>query len=61
MAKEKGWNWCDTTVAFYRTETENKIRKRWEGVKGELTRDWKRRWKEARKIGCRKYGGADGD
>ncbi|KAF8622391.1 hypothetical protein AX15_007045 [Amanita polypyramis BW_CC] len=63
VAKEKGWNWRDPGVGFYRTETEEEIRKRWEGVKGELTREWKRRWREAGKVRRRRYGGvrADGE
>ncbi|KAM6504155.1 hypothetical protein JOM56_001098 [Amanita muscaria] len=62
IAKEKGWNWRDPSVAFYRTETEDEIRKRWETSKVELTREWKRRWKEAGKMSRRKFGGtAPGD
>jgi len=61
VAKERGWNWRDPSVAFYRTETEDEIRKRWEESKGELTREWKKRSKEASKMSRRKYGGAKAD
>ncbi|GLB41442.1 putative peptide hydrolase [Lyophyllum shimeji] len=49
-AKEGGWSWRDPAVGFFRTETEDEIRKRWEEKKGELTREWKRRWREAGKT-----------
>ena len=61
VAKEKGWNWRDPNVAFYRTETEDEIRKRWEESKGELTREWKKRSKEASKMSRRKHGGVKAD
>jgi len=61
VAKERGWNWRDPSVGFYRTETEDGIRKRWEESKGELTREWKKRSKEASKMNRRKYGGAKAD
>ncbi|KAF8624143.1 hypothetical protein AX17_007206 [Amanita inopinata Kibby_2008] len=61
IAKEKGWNWRDSSVGFYRTETEDEIRKRWEESRGELTKEWKRRWKEAGKMSRRRYGGVGAD
>jgi hypothetical protein len=60
VASERGWNWRDPTVGFYRTETDDEIRKRWEDEKVELTREWKRRCREAGKVRRRK-GGIDGD
>ncbi|KDR80972.1 hypothetical protein GALMADRAFT_136042 [Galerina marginata CBS 339.88] len=59
VVKDNGWNWRDPAVAFYRTDTEEDIRKRWEENKGELTRDWKRRWREAGKVSRRKRGGVE--
>ncbi|KAH7923702.1 hypothetical protein BV22DRAFT_1196524 [Leucogyrophana mollusca] len=56
VAKEKGWDWRD--AGFYRTETEDEIRQRWEGSKLELTREWKRRHREAGKS-RRRRGGVD--
>ncbi|KZP19770.1 hypothetical protein FIBSPDRAFT_920055 [Athelia psychrophila] len=47
-------------AAFHRTETEEQIRAQWEGSKGELTREWKRRCREAGKSRKRR-GGTDGD
>ncbi|KAF7296385.1 hypothetical protein HMN09_01108600 [Mycena chlorophos] len=49
---------------FYKTETDEEIRAKWEAEKVELTRDWTRRWKEAVKMqrrrgGARKGGGGD--
>ncbi|KAF8961505.1 hypothetical protein BDZ97DRAFT_1905505 [Flammula alnicola] len=61
LARDNGWNWRDPAVGFYRTGTEEDIRKRWEDSKGELTRDWKRRHREAGKVNRRKRGGVDGD
>jgi hypothetical protein len=58
---KKGWNWRDPNVAFYRTETDDEIRKRWEESKGELTREWKKRSKEASKMSRRKHGGVKAD
>ncbi|KZT69235.1 hypothetical protein DAEQUDRAFT_691083 [Daedalea quercina L-15889] len=45
---------------FYRTDSEEDIRKRWEEVKGELTAGWKRRHREAVKS-RRRRGGGPGD
>jgi len=59
LVKDNGWNWRDPAVGFYRTGTEEDIRKRWEESKGDLTRDWKRRCREAGKVNRRKRGGAD--
>jgi hypothetical protein len=61
LAKDNGWNWRDPAVGFYRTGTEEDIRKRWEESKVELTRDWKRRCREAGKVNRRKRGGVEGD
>ena len=55
-AKEKGWDWR----TFYRTETDEEIKKRWEEAKGDLTKDWKRRHREALKSRKRR-GGAGAD
>ena len=60
LAKDNGWNWRDPAVGFYQTGTEEDIRKRWEDSKGELTRDWKRRCREAGKVNRRRRGGVDG-
>ncbi|KIY51749.1 hypothetical protein FISHEDRAFT_36457 [Fistulina hepatica ATCC 64428] len=57
LAAERGWKWNDPTVAFYRTQTEDDIRADWDARKSELTRDWKRRWKEASKMRRRRRGG----
>lgn len=43
---------------FYRTETDEEIKKRWEDTKVELTQGWKRRCREAGKV-RRRRGGAD--
>lgn len=56
--KEKGLD--PQSTGFYRTERNDEIMKRWEDVKGDLTRDWKRRHREAVKS-RRRRGGADGD
>ena len=45
---------------FYRTDDDDGIQKRWEGVKGELTAEWKRRHREAVKS-RRRRGGGTGD
>ena len=58
VACERGWD--PAAAEFYRTETEDEIRKRWEESKGELTREWKRRSREAGKVRQRR-GGGDGD
>ena len=44
------------SASFYRTESEEEIRKKWE-EKGELTRAWKKRYREAGKIRRRRGGG----
>ena len=49
------------STGFYRTENGEEIVKRWEEVKGDLTRDWKKRHREAVKSRRRRGGGADGD
>lgn len=57
----KGWDW--RASKFYRTQTEDEIRQRWEEQKGELTQGWKKRWREAGRIGRRRGnvgGGEDG-
>ncbi|KAK7056707.1 hypothetical protein VNI00_002424 [Paramarasmius palmivorus] len=46
---------------FYQTQTEEQIRQRWEENKVELTRGWKKRWREAVKVKRRRGGGKDGD
>ena len=56
--KEKGLD--PQSTGFYRTESSEDIVKRWEEAKGDLTRDWKRRHREAVKS-RRRRGGADGD
>lgn len=43
-------------VEFGRTEDEGEIRARWESVRGELTREWKRRHREAFKSSRRRRG-----
>jgi hypothetical protein len=49
-------------VEFGRTEDEAQIRARWESVRGELTREWKRRHREAVKSSRRRgRGGAGGE
>ena len=42
---------------FTRTEDEAQIRLRWEAARGELTREWKRRHREAVKSRRRRGGG----
>lgn len=59
IAKENGWNWRDPAVGFYRTGTDEDIKKRWEDSKGDLTKDWKRRCREAGKVNRRKKGGVE--
>jgi len=49
------------THGFWRTETDEQIRARWEEKKGALTEDWKRRAKEAKKRGRRGGGTGDAD
>ena len=45
------------SAGFYRTESADEIRKRWEEGKGELTKAWKRRFREAGKLRRRRGGG----
>ncbi|KAF9485516.1 hypothetical protein BDN70DRAFT_927457 [Pholiota conissans] len=61
LSKDNGWNWRDPAVGFYQTGTEEDIRKKWEESKGDLTKDWKRRCREAGKVNRRKRGGVEGD
>jgi len=61
LIKDNHWNWRDPSVAFYRTGTEDEIRKRWEEGKRELTKDWKKRWRDAGKANRRRRGGTDAD
>jgi hypothetical protein len=46
-AQANGWNWRDANVGFYKTQTDEEIRKKWEEVMGDLARGWKRRWRDA--------------
>ncbi|KAJ7083802.1 hypothetical protein C8R44DRAFT_862393 [Mycena epipterygia] len=55
VGKDNGWN-----AHFYRTETDDEIRAKWESEKVDLTREWNRRWREAGKV-RRRRGGGDGD
>ena len=59
LAKERGWDWRDPTIGFFRTESDETIREKWEKEKLFLTRDWKRRWREACKA-KRRRGGPEG-
>jgi hypothetical protein len=53
-------NWRDPSVSFFRTETEEAIQEKWEKGRGELTREWKRRWREAGKVKRRRGGAGAG-
>jgi hypothetical protein len=55
---ERGWDW--RSAGFFRTESEDEMRARWEAQKLELTREWKRRHREAIKS-RRRRGGIDGE
>lgn len=55
VMRERGWDW----QRFCRTQTSEEIRQRWEAQKGELTRDWKRRHREALKSRGRRGGPGD--
>lgn len=55
IAQERGWD--PLSAKFYRTQTEDEIRQRWQEQKGELTRDWKRRVRDASKMKRRRGGG----
>jgi hypothetical protein len=57
VLKDRGYDWRN---GFYRTESPEEITKRWDETKGDLTRDWKKRHREAVKS-RRRRGGADGD
>jgi len=59
VAREKGW-WDWRAAGFCRTESEDQIRERWDREKGELTREWKRRHREATRA-RRRRGGVDGE
>lgn len=54
-------DWRDPAVSFFRTETEEAIREKWEKERGELTREWKRRWREAGKVKRRRGGTGVGE
>jgi len=54
MIRENGWYWRDPAVRFWNTESEEEIRKKWEASRGDLTKSWKQRWREAGKIKRRK-------
>ncbi|TFK20277.1 hypothetical protein FA15DRAFT_759512 [Coprinopsis marcescibilis] len=61
VIKDNKWDWADSDVSFYRTKSEDEIRKDWEDKKGDLTRDWKKRAREAGKLSRRRKGpGAGG-
>ncbi|KAK0457713.1 uncharacterized protein EV420DRAFT_1271268 [Desarmillaria tabescens] len=60
VAREKHWTTSlSSTGGFHRTATEEDIRKRWEESKGELTRGWKKRVKDAGKMKRRRGAAAD--
>lgn len=60
VAREKHWTTSlSSTGGFHRTGTEEDIRKRWEESKGELTRGWKKRVKDAGKMKRRRGAAAD--
>ncbi|PBK70998.1 hypothetical protein ARMSODRAFT_884486 [Armillaria solidipes] len=60
VAREKHWtSSLSSTGGFHRTATEEDIRKRWEESKGELTRGWKKRVKDAGKMKRRRGAAAD--
>lgn len=62
VARENKWNWRDPDVGFFRTGTEEDIRKGWEERKVELTKEWKRRCREAGKVSRRRRRGwGEGD
>jgi len=50
----KGQDHLRRAVEFGRSEDEGQIRARWESVRGELTREWKRRHREAVKSSRRR-------
>jgi hypothetical protein len=57
QASKGGGHACNVKVKFARTEDETQIRARWEAARGELTREWKRRHREAVKSRRRRGGG----
>ncbi|KIP07446.1 hypothetical protein PHLGIDRAFT_421113 [Phlebiopsis gigantea 11061_1 CR5-6] len=57
IAKENGWDWRK----FCRTQTSEEIKQKWEEQKVELTKDWKRRHREAIKSRRRRGGAGDGE
>lgn len=61
VARENKWSWRDPNIGFYRTGTDEDIKKKWEEEKVELTREWKRRCREAGKVSRRRTGGDRGD
>jgi hypothetical protein len=56
-SSSKGGHARNAKVKFARTEDEARIRARWEAERGELTREWKRRHREALKSRRRRGGG----
>jgi hypothetical protein len=56
VAMEQGTTW--RALGFFRTETEEQLSENWDGCKLELTREWKRRHREAVKS-RRRRGGVD--
>ena len=54
LIRENGWYWHDPAVRFWNTESEEEVRKKWEASRGELTKSWKQRWREAGKVRRRK-------
>ncbi|KAL1735049.1 hypothetical protein EV714DRAFT_280673 [Schizophyllum commune] len=60
VARANKWDWKG--AAFHRPiegNVEELARARWEASKLELTRDWKRRWREAARLRRRRGGGAE--
>ncbi|EKM50066.1 uncharacterized protein PHACADRAFT_264577 [Phanerochaete carnosa HHB-10118-sp] len=57
VALEKGWDWRK----FCRTQSAEEIKQQWEEQKVELTKDWKRRHREAIKSRRRRGGAGDGE
>lgn len=54
VIRENGWHWRDPTIRFWNTESEEEIKKKWEASRGDLTKSWKQRWREAGKVRRRK-------
>jgi len=59
VARDHGWFWRDPAVGFWKRESEEEITKKREESRGELTRQWKKKWREAGKARNRKR--FDGD